>query len=233
MARVATMQARPRDDALLDGALEADVGVARALGAEIALGGEAGEQRGAGVIHGARGAQRQRLVQHLVVPAGLVVRMKKEMAVAFDQARESASRRRVRCGARSPEPADLCADGSDALTLDQHLPAECMVGAVEDPRRAPAAGIASSACATNGREHERQARAPDETLRCPRSRISQSSMHAGSVSACPGGPPILDELASLRPSTCAGMTLMRSCPRLGFGHLPPALRSDRADVHRR
>ena len=88
MARVATSNRGPGTMPWSIARLETHVRVARALGAEIALGGEAGEQRGARVIHGARGAQRQRLVQHLVVPAGLVVRMQEEMAVAFDESRQ-------------------------------------------------------------------------------------------------------------------------------------------------
>ena len=46
-------QARAGDQALLDGALQRDVGVPRALGAQVAQRGEAGQQRGARLHAGA------------------------------------------------------------------------------------------------------------------------------------------------------------------------------------
>ena len=70
--------------------------IARALGAEVALGGEAGVERALGLDHGARGAQRERLVQHLIVPQGLVVGVEEEVRVALDHARASGSRREGR-----------------------------------------------------------------------------------------------------------------------------------------
>src|ERR1035437_409255 len=63
------------NDALVDGLLEFDSGVAGALGAEVAHGGAAGDPRGAQVVDGARGAQSEALMQDLVVPGGLVVGM--------------------------------------------------------------------------------------------------------------------------------------------------------------
>ena len=62
-------------DALFDGLLELHIGVAGALRAEVAHGGEAGHERGAQVVDGARGAQSEALMQYLVVPGGLVVGM--------------------------------------------------------------------------------------------------------------------------------------------------------------
>ena len=49
---------RSGDDALIDGLLEPDIGGRRALGAEIADGGEAREERVTGVIRGARARRR-------------------------------------------------------------------------------------------------------------------------------------------------------------------------------
>jgi hypothetical protein len=72
-------EARPSHDALLEGLTQSHVRVACALGAEVAQGGEAGLQRGAQVIHGARHAQRLRLSQHLVVPRRLVVRVQQDV----------------------------------------------------------------------------------------------------------------------------------------------------------
>ena len=84
-------QARAGDDALVDRLLEADVGEARALGAEIALGGEAGIERALGVDDRAGGAERERLVKHLIVPQRLIVGVQEEVRVALDHARASAS----------------------------------------------------------------------------------------------------------------------------------------------
>jgi hypothetical protein len=61
-------QPRTGDDALIHGLLEPDVGVAGAFGAEVAERREAGHQRGSQVIHCPRCAERQRFVEHLVVP---------------------------------------------------------------------------------------------------------------------------------------------------------------------
>ena len=77
--------ARAGDDALLDRLLEADVGVARALGAEVAHRREAGEQRVARVVRRAGDAERERLVQHLIVPRRLVVRMQQQVRVPLDE----------------------------------------------------------------------------------------------------------------------------------------------------
>ena len=85
-------QARAGDDALVDRLLEADVGKAGAFGAEVALGGEAGIERALGVDDRARGAQRERLVQHLIVPQGLVVGMEEEVRMALDHPGHAGSR---------------------------------------------------------------------------------------------------------------------------------------------
>jgi hypothetical protein len=69
------LHARAWYDSLIDRLLEPYVRVAGAFGAKVAHCGETRHQRGACMIHRARHAQRFGLVQHLVVPRGLVVRM--------------------------------------------------------------------------------------------------------------------------------------------------------------
>jgi hypothetical protein len=71
--------AGPRDDPLIDCLLEPDVGEARAFGSEVALGREARLQGPFGMHDGAGGADRQRLVKHLIVPKRLVVRVQEEV----------------------------------------------------------------------------------------------------------------------------------------------------------
>ena len=83
--------ARAGNDAFVDRLPQSDVRISGAFGAEVANGGDAGHQRRARVIHGARDAQRQRLAQHLIVPDGLVVGMQQQMRVPLDHARASAS----------------------------------------------------------------------------------------------------------------------------------------------
>ena len=115
-------QARAGDDALVDRLLEADVGEARALGAEIALGGEAGDQRASALDDGARGAQRERLVKHLIVPQGLVVRVEEEVRMALDHSghqRRAGKIDHARAGGRG----EVRAGGGDAVAVDQHRPA--------------------------------------------------------------------------------------------------------------
>ncbi len=87
--------ARTRNDALVHGLLELDIGVAGALGAQVAHGGEAGHERGAQVVDGARGAQSEALMRHLVVPDGLVVGMQEDVGMALDQARHQGGARQL------------------------------------------------------------------------------------------------------------------------------------------
>ena len=79
-------QAGTGNDALIDGLFELHIGVAGALGAQVAHGGEAGHERGAQVVDGARGAQSEALMQDLVVPDGLVVSMQENVRMALDEA---------------------------------------------------------------------------------------------------------------------------------------------------
>ena len=138
-------QARAGDDALVDRLLEPDVGEARALGAEVALGGEAGLERSLGLDDGAGGAQRERLVQHLIVPQRLVVGVEEEVRMALDhaghqggagqvdrfarrRARRGSARRR-RCGRRRPAPTSLRA-GPDPR---RRTPARDAAGSARPP----------------------------------------------------------------------------------------------------
>ena len=130
-------QARAGDDALVDRLLQADVGEARALGAEVALGGEAGIERALGLDDGAGGAQRERLVQHLIVPQGLVVGMQEQVRMALDHSghqRSAGEVDRARAGGRG----QVRADRGNPVAVDQHRPAlvRLRIDAVEHPRGA-------------------------------------------------------------------------------------------------
>ena len=61
-------QPRARHDALLDGTPKLHVIVQRALGAEVALGRDAGPEGSAGMGHGPRHAEAERLLQYLIIP---------------------------------------------------------------------------------------------------------------------------------------------------------------------
>ena len=85
MARVVVMSRGPGTMPFVDGALQLHVEVEGALAAEVALGRDAGFQRGAGVGHGSRHALAERLLQDLIVPQRLVVRVQEEMGVTLDE----------------------------------------------------------------------------------------------------------------------------------------------------
>lgn len=59
-------QARARNNPTVDGVAHPDVGVAQALGAQVAVGGVAGQQPRAAVVGRAQHALHQRLVPHLL-----------------------------------------------------------------------------------------------------------------------------------------------------------------------
>ena len=81
-------QARTRDHALLDRALQRHVGVLRAFGSQVAQAGEPGEQRRTCLLRGAQRAVGHRLLQYLVVPGGLVVGVQEQVGMRVDQARQ-------------------------------------------------------------------------------------------------------------------------------------------------
>jgi hypothetical protein len=130
-------QPRAGYDATINRLFEPDISIARPFGPQIACAGEAGQQRSAGAHRGADRAQRQRLVQHLIVPAGFIVGMKEQMTVSLDHSRGQRVARQVD---------DLCvrwyremrAHSCDPLTVDQHVPPYMRDGIdpVENLRRA-------------------------------------------------------------------------------------------------
>src|SRR6266852_3941608 len=83
------VHAGPGDDAALDGDLHVDVGVHRALGLQVADGGEAVHQRGARRHRGADGPVGSRLLEELlvVVRRGDVA-LEKDVGVVVDQPRQ-------------------------------------------------------------------------------------------------------------------------------------------------
>ena len=128
-------QARTGDDALVDRLLETDVGEARAFGAEVALGGEAGIERALGLDDGAGGAQRERLVQHLIVPQGLIVGMQEQVRMALDHAGHEGRARKVdrsSAGRRG----EVRTGGGDVVAVDEDRPAFVGCGSMPSNTRA-------------------------------------------------------------------------------------------------
>ena len=124
--------ARSGDDALVHRVPQADVGVARALRAEVAHGCDAGEQRGPRRHHRARGAQRQRLVEDLIVPRRFVVGVQQQVRVALDESgHESQPAQLDHAGAG--RTGDRCRGpgGADAVAVDDDFPAGLHALAVE------------------------------------------------------------------------------------------------------
>jgi len=70
-------QARADDRAVVDGALERDIGVIGALGTEVAQSGKAGRQRGRRMFAGRQGTIGHRFAQDLIVPRRLIIGMQK------------------------------------------------------------------------------------------------------------------------------------------------------------
>ena len=130
-------QARAGDDALIDRLLEADVGEARAFGAEVALGGEAGFEGAFGLDHGAGGAKGERLMQDLIVPEGFVVGMEEEMGMALDHARHQRRTGQVD-GLGTGRSGEVGPNRRNAIAVDEHAPTfvGLRINAVEDTRGA-------------------------------------------------------------------------------------------------
>ena len=113
----ADAQARARNEPLVDGVADGGVGRAGALGAHVALGGEAGHQVGLGGLLGENRAPGNGLLDGLqVLSAG----MQEQMHVRVDQAGQQRGVAEVDdpCALRM---VDRCADSADALALDQNL----------------------------------------------------------------------------------------------------------------
>ena len=128
---------RAGDDAVVDRLLQPDVGVAGALGAEVAHRRDAGHQRVARAHRRARHAIGDRLAQHLIVPGRLVVGVQQQVRVALDQARQQRQPGQGD-GARRRRAAATSAAGP-AATISRPCtsthPALVHRLAVEDPRR--------------------------------------------------------------------------------------------------
>lgn len=126
-------QPRPRYDTLIDSGLQSEIRIARALRAEIAFAGEAGEQRCLGICDRARGAECERLMQDLIVPAGFVVRVQEQMPMTLDHAGHQCIPGKLE-DARIGGQRKVGPHGDDPVARDQHLPAgmDHPIRAVED-----------------------------------------------------------------------------------------------------
>ena len=130
--RTRHQHARAGHHAFVDRLAQTDVGIGGALAAEVAHGRHPGHQGGARVVDAAGDAQRQRLAQHLVVPARLVVGMQQQVRVSLDQAGHQ--RRALSAMVRAPGGSgDRGGRTSrlDALAADHHDPAGVRRLAVE------------------------------------------------------------------------------------------------------
>ena len=94
-------------------------------------------ERPLGLDDGAGGAQRERLVQHLIVPQGLVVGVQEEVRMALDHAGHQRCAGKVD-GPRAGGRGEVRADRGDPVAVDEHLPAlvRLRVDAVEHARGA-------------------------------------------------------------------------------------------------
>ena len=117
-------------------------------------------KRALGVVDRAGGAQRQRLVEHLIVPQGLVIGVEEEVAVALDQPGHEGRAGKVdHPGAGGS--GEIGPGRDDAVAVDQHLPAGVHRIAVE--HAAPGAGGAfrRGAAISNAASSQADARRED------------------------------------------------------------------------
>ncbi len=113
----ADAQARTGDEAAIDGVAHGGVGCARAFGAHVALGGEAGHQVVTRGQRGDDGALRDGFLHGLqILGAG----MQEQMDVRVDQAGEQRGVAEID-DLRAGGMVDGGADGGDAVALDQDL----------------------------------------------------------------------------------------------------------------
>ena len=175
---------RARNDSLLDGQLEPDIGIARTLGAEIADGREAGEQRGTQVICRARDTKGERLAGYLVIPRCLIVRMKQHMAMSLDQARQKCrtwERDDFRVGryrhfASKPGGCDVLATNDDDPAFVQRI-------AVKDAGRFQNNGCRRGRLCAEAR---RPSQKKDESLHCRRMNASRTRGKSRAARGWPG-----------------------------------------------
>jgi hypothetical protein len=108
--------------------------MARPLGAQVAFGGEAGEQGGLGMRGGLQRAICERLGEHLIVPQRLVVRMQEQVRVQIDQAgSERGAGQGDALGIRRRLDAVGRTDRGDLAVVHQHRPAGMRGVAVGGP----------------------------------------------------------------------------------------------------
>ncbi len=163
-------QARAGDDVLVDRLAKSDIGVAGTLGSKVALGREARGKRPPRVDYGSRGAERQRLVQDLVVPELLIVGVKEQMRVALDQPGHERCAGKVddagaaRRGNRRSHGANAIAVNHDRPALVRHR-----VHAVEQARRAQQQRIGERRSRDENGDEEQDQAAHRHSL-CPKRR---------------------------------------------------------------
>ena len=92
-------------------------------------------QRRAQVVHGARRAQAERLLEHLIVPRRFVVGMQQDVRVPFDQAWQQCRARQLDDFGRRCRHAVGGPRGVDAIAADPDRPALVHGGTVEHAGR--------------------------------------------------------------------------------------------------
>ena len=105
------------DFAAVDGVADGDVGAARAFGAHVALGGEAGEEVGLGSSGGDQSTLRDGLLYGLQV---FGARMEEEVNVSVDEAGHQCGVAEVN-HLRASRMRDMRADFADAIACDEHF----------------------------------------------------------------------------------------------------------------
>ena len=142
---------------MVDRLLEPDVGKACAFRAEVALRGEAGFERAARMDDGACGAERERLMQDLIVPERLVVRVQEEVRVPLDHAgHEGGAGQLDGAGARGGR--EVRPRRSDLVALYEYRPAfvRLRVHAVEHASGVEEEGVGERRNGGKQRHHERR-----------------------------------------------------------------------------
>ncbi len=163
---------RTRHDPLFDGLLDPHVGVSRPLRAQVADRREAGEERAPQVVGRATDPQGQGLLQDLVVPQRLIIRVEQHVRMQVDEARQERPARQL--DRASPVGRlDLAGrtGGLDPIAADDDRPALVRLGVdpVEHPRRLEhdrlrragpraAGSLRRSALGPRGSGHDRETR---------------------------------------------------------------------------
>ena len=131
-------QAGAGDQAVIDGLAQRDIGIARPFRAQVPQAGEAGHQGCPRLLHRPQHPVVLRVLQHLIVPQGLVVGVQQQVGVQVHQAghqglpRQVDHRRPGGCGQLRRR-----SDGGDPVPGDQHRPARVQAGARGPDRLGP------------------------------------------------------------------------------------------------